>query len=321
MVVAPHANGVEATGTALPVHEAYLSAPVPGKIASIPVVLGQAVKKGDVLMRFDPQGYALTVEQATAGVAAATVQADQAANELERVGRLVKAKVVPGANYDQIKAAAEAAEAAKRGAEAGMKQAQKALADSVLRAPFDGVVDGILKEVGEYAPAMPPTMLIKLVDASSLEIQTFLPESRGDLVEVGDLAEVEIQSAGVKTQGRVTFVSNRIQPGTQTFEVRVEIGNRGGKIKGGAFARVVFGEHAAPEIVLSSANVVRAGDGSAHVFVVDGETARRVAVTLGETRDPERVVVQSGLALGQRVITSDLSALSDGDRVEAATHN
>jgi RND family efflux transporter MFP subunit len=231
------------------------------------------------------------------------------------VERLVSAKVAPGANYDQIKASHDAAQAQQKVAEAALKQAQKALSDSRLRAPFDGIVDMILKEVGEYAPSMPPTMLLKIVDASSLVIQLHLPESRAQDVEEGMSATVEIESAGITTPGKVVFVSNRIQPGTQTFEVRIEIGNQGQKIKAGAFTRVTL---AAPvegsSIVLPTRVIQKSENGAAYVFVVENGAARKLAVTLGESQG-EDTVVTGGLERDHVVISSNLADLSDGDPV------
>jgi HlyD family secretion protein len=306
---------IEATGTALPIREALLSAAVPGRITDIPVKLGQKVKKGETLLRLDPYGFSLGVAQAEAALAAAKVQADQATRELERMERLVSAKVAPGASYDQIKASHDAAQAQQKVAEAALKQAQKALADSSLRAPFDCTVDAILKEVGEYAPSMPPTMLLKIVDVSSLVIQLYLPESRAKDVKEGMSATVELESAGITTQGRVVFVSNRIQPGTQTFEVRIEIANQGQKIKGGAFARVTLAEpQERAGFILPTRVIQKSEDGAAYVFVVENGTARKVAVTLGESKG-EGTLITGGLDRQHLIITSDFADLSDGDPV------
>ena len=64
-------------------------------------------------------------------------------------------------------------------------------------------------------------MVSKIVDSSSLEVQVFLPESEAPFVRVGQKARVAIESAQVKAEGEVIFVSDRIQPMTQNFEIRI----------------------------------------------------------------------------------------------------
>jgi HlyD family secretion protein len=310
--------GLEATGTALPVREAVLSAAVPGRISQIPVVRGQRVPARHPLVRLESYGYSLGVQQAEAAVAAATVQAEQAKRELDRAQRLVDAKVAPGATYEQVESAHRAAVAHKQMAEAGLRKAKKALADSTVRAPFDCTVDLILKEVGEYAPSMPPTMLIKVVDASELEVQVFLPERRAGDIGPGHAAQVRIDSAGVESRGEVVFVSNRVQPGTQTFEVRVRIPNPGERIKGGAFARVSFSEAGDAPILVPAAAIVRDGD-EAFVFVAVGGNARRLPVTLGESSE-RGTQITAGLDGERRVIVSGLMELADGDPIVAEIH-
>ncbi|RME27424.1 MAG: efflux RND transporter periplasmic adaptor subunit, partial [Deltaproteobacteria bacterium] len=216
----PFTSYIESSGTTLPARESFLSLPVPGTIERILVERGQAVKKGQVLLRLDQSGFRLGVEQAKAALAAAKAGFGTLDTQMKRFDRLLANKAVPRADYDKVKAQYDAAAAQLAMAEVGLKQAEKALRDSELRAPYDGVITMILKEVGEYAPSMPPTMLMKIVDSSTLQVQTFLPEVEAPFVSVGDEAQVTVDSAGYTGTARVTFVSPRLEPGTHTFEVR-----------------------------------------------------------------------------------------------------
>lgn len=310
------AANVEATGTALPVRESYLSSPVPGTVDRIYVRRGQRVKKGEALLRFDPAGFVFGVEQAQAGVDGAEVMFRQAAHELKRVGRLKEAKVATGANLDQVQAGHDGAHAQLAGAEAALKRAKQALADSVLRAPYDGTVDGILKEIGEYAPAMPPTMLAKIVDCSSLTVQAYLPEGDSATVIEGQEVEVEIDSVKVTTKGQITFASNRLQPGTRTFEVRVAIANPEEKIKAGSFARLRISPDLSAEQVWLPLSALRdIQDDGAAVFISRDGVLERAFVQIGR-REDERAEVLSGLHARQVVIISNDPDLAPGQRVE-----
>lgn len=234
------ASGIEVRGTALAARESYLSAPVPGIIDEILVKRGESVKKNHPLVLLDKRGFNLGVQQAQAALDAAAAQEEQLVTEIARVRELLASDAAPVATLEQLLANQKGARASVRMAQAALGQARKAASDAVVRAPYPGVITEILKQKGENAPAMPPTMLVKIVDTSSLEIQTFLPESEAQNVKVGDAARVRIDSAKVDRKGKVIFVSNSISPGTRSFEVRVQLDNPKGVVKAGAFARVTF---------------------------------------------------------------------------------
>jgi len=313
-------SAIEASGTALPVRESMLSLPVPGMIKQILVERGQRVNKGQVLLRLDQVGFRLGVEQARAAVAAARVGFASLETQMKRFDRLLANKAVPRANYDKIKAQYDGAAAQLAMAEAGLKQAEKALRDSELRAPYQGEITMILKEIGEYAPAMPPTMLMKIVDSSTLVVQTFLPESESPFVAVGRSAEVHIDSADYSGPARVSFVSPRLEPGSQTFEVRLELDNPGTRIKAGAFCRVRLVRRELEQALLAPLRAVLREGGKDFLYLLEDGRARRVEVKLGETSG-DRVLVLEGPQPGARVITSALDRLRPGQAVAAAGRN
>ena len=205
---------IEVTGTALPIRESYLSGAVAGTIKQIKVDEGDRVQQGQLLLQLDKRGFQLMVQQGRAGLAAAKAQLGATELELARVEKLVVSEVAPRATYDRIKAQHEAAQAQVQMARAQLAQARKALGDSSIRAPYDGVITEVLKEQGEFAPSMPLTFLLKLVDTSSLEVQVFMPEEVAAEIVVGTEAEVALESAGVKTSGASEAArKSRVGPG------------------------------------------------------------------------------------------------------------
>jgi RND family efflux transporter MFP subunit len=312
------ASQVQVTGKALALREGYLSLSVPGRIDKISVKLGDRVKKGQVLARLDRQGYELGVQQAQAALDGANAATDQLTTELSRVEQLLSEGAAPSAAKDDLMAKDKGAKAQSRMATAALAQAQKALKDSVLRAPFDGVITDILKEVGEQAPAMPPTMLMKIVDTSELDVQVFVPEASSRFVKEGVHAAVTVDSANVTTQGEVVFVSNAILQGTRTFEVRIRIANPDDKIKAGAFARVRLAEESRQDAILIPVSTLSRDEKDVpYVFVADKGRAKRITVALGSP-EGDRVLVRSGLTAGQKVITTDIANLSDGQPIVEA---
>ncbi len=311
----PFTTHIEATGTALASRESYLSCPVPGRIEEILVERGEKVVEGQVLVRLDQKSYRLGLQQAQAGLTAASSQVQQVQQELDKLEPLYEKGAVARAEIERLETQIKGASAQVGMASAGKKQAKKALDDSVLRAPYDGVITDVYHEVGEIATAMPPTMLAKIVDAATLEVQVFLPEDASPYVQVGTEAEVTVESADLVLTGEVIFVSDVIQPVTHNFEVRVRLDNAGGTIKAGAFSRVSLVRQSLESAVLVPITSVRRdGDDRPFVFVVLDGRAQKRDVVLGE-QVGSRVLVGKGLAPGEVLVTAGHEDLLDGQKV------
>ncbi|RJO63242.1 MAG: efflux RND transporter periplasmic adaptor subunit [Myxococcales bacterium] len=311
----PYTLKISTTGTALPARESYLACEVPGIIAEILVKEGDRVKKGQALLRFNREGYRLSVEQAEAGVAASKAQADQMKIEYERALKLRESDATARASLERVKAQYDAAVAGLQAAEVGVKKARKAVADSELRAPYNGTIVMILHEIGEYAPSMPPTMLMKIVDTSSLDVQVFLPEDQAANLAVGAPAEIEMESVGAKMEGKVSFVSNRVEMGAQSVETRIHLDNPEGRIKGGAFARVTLTARTYEEAILAPVRAVRRDEqGRPYVFLAVEGKAKRTSISLGGS-EQARILILDGLKAGDALITTGLDDLMDGDAV------
>jgi RND family efflux transporter MFP subunit len=311
-----HVQNLVLSGKALAKKESTLSLSVSGMIKEIPVQLGDRVKAGDVMLKLDRQNYVLGVQQAEAGLAAAVAQSEMLENEMVRLRNLVKENAAPAASIDDLTAQKKGANAQVQISKSNLDKARKALKDSVLRAPFDGVVTNIMVEKGEQCYAMPPTMLMTIVDASTLEVQVFVPEEASSKVRVGDGATVTIDSVGVATEGVVTFVANTISQGARTFEVRVEVGNADLNIKAGAFARVNLNQDAATNVIfVPVAAVKRDENDEPYIFKVHRSIVHKQPVTLGPMEDT-RVIIREGLVDGDEIVVSTGAGnVIDGQRV------
>jgi membrane fusion protein (multidrug efflux system) len=311
----PHTFSIEVSGKTLAVRESVLSLGVSGLIKQIPVTLGDEVRKGQVLLKLDQKGFLLNVRQAEAGLKGAKATLDQLAVEITRVEKLLKENAAPSATLDDLTSQHKGASAKVEMAETSLEQALKSLKDSVLRAPYDGVITEIYKEEGEQAPTMPSTMLMKIVDTSSLEVQVFVPEDASPFVRLGGSAEVTVDSAGVTTTGKIVFVSNSISSGARSFETRVRIENNNSSIKSGAFARVRFEREKTDAVLIPISSIKRDSENQSFVFVSNNGIAEKRNVTLGAT-DGAEVIVMNGLKEKENLIVSETSGISSGQTVD-----
>lgn len=314
LAVTPEAyeTAIEVSGKALAAKQSMLSLEVPGIVKQILVERGDRVKKGQALLRLDRAGFLLGIRQAEAALVGANAATAQLETEIARIKRLLAEGAAPSASLDDLNAKYKGASAQAQMARVSLQQARKALRDSELRAPYNGVITDVLIEKGEQSTSMPPTILMSIVDASSLEVQVFVPEEEAPFVHVGNQAKVTVDSVGLVTSGKVVFVSDAISPGARTFEVRVRIDNTDGKIKAGAFARVRMEQDKQDNAVLLLVSYVKRDEKDRpYVFVADNGRAKKKMLVLGPM-DGARVLVKSGLERGELLIVSDTAGLADG---------
>jgi RND family efflux transporter MFP subunit len=329
---------VEATGTLAADDEASLSFKVPGRVVAISVDLGTLVRKGDAIGRLDTSDYELKVSQAQASLqqararlglnpagedtrvdlqATGTVRQakavlDESRANRERMVRLAETGVIARAELDRYESEYRVAEARYQDAieEVRNRQAvllqraselaitRQQLADTVLRAPFDGAISERVAASGEYVAAGAP--VAKLVRISPLRMRAEVPEREAAGLTTGSSVEVMVEGAGSAT-GRVARISPVITERSRVLTVEIEVDNSRGALRPGGFARAKIGtEVSAPAVVVPESAVV-AYAGAEKVFLVSEGKAVEKLVTTGR-HEGGRVELLSGLEANEMVV-------------------
>lgn len=331
---------VEATGTLAADDEASLAFKVPGRVVAVTVDLGTLVRKGDVVARLDTADHELRVRQAEAALqqararlgldpagestrveieATGTVRQakavlDEAAANRNRAVKLVESGVMSRAELDRAESAYRVAEARYQDAieevrnrQAVLMQraselqiARQQLADTVLRAPFDGAISERIAASGEYLAAGAP--VATLVRITPLRMQAQVPEREASGLVTGRAVEVTVEGAGSAT-GRIARISPVIAERTRVLTVEIEVDNARGALRPGGFARAkIATEVASPSVVVPESAVV-AFAGAEKVFVVvDGKASEKL-VTTGR-REAGSIEIVSGIAADDMVVSS-----------------
>jgi RND family efflux transporter MFP subunit len=284
---------------------------------------GDAVTRGMLLARINPADYQERVNQARAQVAEAEAGLARARADAARAEILYQGKALTRPDYDAAAASLAVAEARADAARAQLESAHISLRDGALVAPGDGVVLARKVEVGTLA--QPGMEAFTLADLTRVKAVFGVPDHVVQGIAVGAPLRVTSDAfGGAEFPGRVTAVSPSADAQSRVFNVEVTIPNGDRRLKAGMIASV---EVATPERAdiaagaptVSVAAVVKSSrPGVFAVFVADGPgdtaTARAREVTLGRISG-NRVAVDAGLAVGDRVIVSGASLLDDGDRV------
>jgi len=284
---------------------------------------GDAVTRGTVLAGIDPADYQEKVNQAKAQLAEAEASLAKARPDAERAESLYKNQALTRPDYDAATANLAAAKARAQGARAQLGAAQLSLADTSIVAPADGVVLSRNVEVGSLAGS--GTVGFVLADLTRVKAVFGVPDLLVQRVKIGFPLHVTTDAfVGAEFPGRVTAVSPAADAQSRVFSVEVTIPNPERRLKAGMIGTVEVAAPDAPDVapgspsVSVSAIVKSSRPGAYAVFVADGPddaaAARAREVTLGSISG-NRVAVERGLKVGDRVIVSGASLLVDGDRV------
>lgn len=235
------------TGTVYPRQEAQIAPNASGVIAEILVTEGSMVKKGDVLFRLDTGDLALRRQQAAVALDAARVNLKAVQVEYDRTKAMVAENAVNRAAWDQVEARRDAAAVGVRQADVALSMAQKALSDAAVRSPLDGVITAKLKNAGEMATMMPPTVVIVVQDQSVLELRFRLTERSLTKMKPGEKVRARFEAVGLTRDAQVIRTSPTVDMRTRTIEVVAQIDNHDGALRPGLLADVELTGAAAPD--------------------------------------------------------------------------
>ncbi|HUS65141.1 MAG TPA: efflux RND transporter periplasmic adaptor subunit [Kofleriaceae bacterium] len=221
------------TGTTVPVDRAEVAPSMSAIISKIEVEEGDMVKKGQVLFRLRTTDLSLRVDQAQAGVKSAEVGVGSAKVEFDRMQRLLDKNAIERAQYDRAKAAYDSAKSAADQARVAVSLARRGLSDATVKSPISGVVAAVLKNEGEMATMMPPTVVVVVEDQSKLEVHFRMPEAALATIKEGAKIKATIEALGTTRDATVSRISPAVDPRTRTIEVIADLDNADRSLRSG----------------------------------------------------------------------------------------
>ncbi len=280
------ADRIEALGTARAYESVIITAEVTGRIAKINFADSARVEKGAVLVELDNEKEAAALAAAEANLATQETQN-------KRLQDLVRKRSASQTALD------EQANLLKR-AVAEVAIARANLHERTIKAPFAGQLG--MRQVSLGALTNPGDEIVTLDDLTRIKLDFSVPEvalsslQKGADIEAGSVAYPQ-RSFG----GEVTIVSTRVDPVTRTVVVRAELPNDAALLRPGMLLTVDLLSNRSESLAVPEESLLPLDDKQFVYRVVDGNTAERVAVTIGR-REPGVVEVLDGLRSGDRVI-------------------
>ncbi len=264
-------------------HQATVSAQVSGRVVEVRVDVDDYVEKGAVLLRFRD------TEQ-RAAYKAALARYEEARAEFRRVKEVYEKKLVARAAYDR-------AEAALKAARAELERAREALDNTVVRAPYTGIVVKRHIQPGEHARV--GQKLMTGLSLESLRATTHVPQGLVNQVRRNRRATITLPNGEVVTTERLV-ISPYADPATHTFQVRASLESGRAGIYPGMFVKMAFRVGESRRVVVPRRAVAYRSEVTA-VYVVAGDAVRLRQVRLGRRLDGDRQVVLAALKAGEAV--------------------
>ena len=333
-------TGLNASGYVTARRQATVSSKITAKVVEVLVEEGMKVQEGQVLARLDDTNIKTSLRLAEAQLVSATnalaetrVRVREADQELQRQTGLVANKIATQADFDHAEAAFLALKAHLEQQQADVTVAEKQVAywdqqmdDTIIRAPFAGIVTSKNAQPGEMISPISAgggftrTGICTIVDMDSLEIEIDVNESYINRVRAAQPVEATLDAyADWKIPCKVIAIIPTADRQKSTVKVRVGFDKLDLRILPEMSVKVAFREAdgsgpAAGRTVIVPKTAVQQREGRDVVLVLTSGHAERRAVTVSQTRLDE-VVISAGVSAGERVIVDPPSGLADGATV------
>jgi len=293
-----------ATGTIFPEYESKIGPKISGTIEIVYVDEGDKVQKGQPLVQLDQKNWLIVVRQGQAAVRVAEAQLKEAEAKVEnlkkekkRLANLLKKNVISQQKYENL------------------AMAEQKLSDTVIIAPFSGLVVKRFINQGEYVSTMPPSPLFLIMNIDKVKAEISLPEIHIARIHIGNPVEVTVDTyPGIIFRGKVSTINPMVDPVSRAFIVKVEIPNKDHRLKFGMFARVTIYPKIHKDALIVPFKSVMKRAGTTVVFVIDGNRVRLRAVTAGITNEREIEVID-GLKEGEEVVIEGHYGMADKTKV------
>lgn len=278
---------------------------MPGTLISLNVKAGQSVQTGQILGKVDDGG----MSQQLASI---QTQYELAKTTFERQKRLWDQKI--GSEIQYLQAQTQMISLSK-----SVNQMKAQIAKTLIKAPFNGVVDEVFVERGQVVAASPQG-LMRIVNLSQMYVSTAIPEAYVGKVKVGTPVQAAITSIGKEYQGKIRQVAKTINPANRSFGIEVSVPNPQGLLRPNQVAKLKIVDYTKASAITVPTNIIQQ-DANSNKFVYiiteaksNAGVAKKVMIKVGQNANNVTEII-SGLNKGDVIVTEGANILSDGMKV------
>ena len=294
-------------GTVDAVNQATVSAQTSGEVIGIEYDVDDFVNQGDIIVRLKDTQQKAGLRQARASVEEAAAKLREGEQEYARVKGVFDRKLVAKAQLDKATAALKSAQARLSAARASVVRATEQQENTLIRAPYSGLVTHRHVELGEFVNVGQP--LMTGVSLDSLRINVDVPQRQINRIRAHNEARLIPDGAGfgaVPIAGLTFFPF--ADPATNTFKVRVNLAQKVVGLFPGMFVKVAFTIGEAEHLMVPENAVAYRGEVTG-IYVIDAQAAAHFRhIRLGHSTGDGKRVVLAGLSEGEQIALDPIAA-------------
>ena len=303
------------SGSMSPIVQATLKSKVGGEVELVPLREGQDVREGEVLARIDTRNLQAQYDRQLAAVDRARADLDLATLNRDKNRVLLDQHYISQNTYEATESAYAGMVANLKLAEADARLAKIGLEDAVIRAPFAGTVAKRHVQPGEKV-SMDST-IVTLVDLRQMVLEAAVPAADIPAVQIGQPAKFKVGGFGSREfVGEVQRINPITADGSRAITIYIAVPNPNRALKGGMFAQGALTLDTTEPVLAVPQRAVHAEAGATYVYTLRDEKIARTNVRVGAAGPGATFVeVREGLAAGDRVIVTEITAAQVGQKV------
>jgi membrane fusion protein, multidrug efflux system len=301
-----------------PIAQADVGSKTLGVLDAVFVDRGDKVSRGQIVALVRPSDLPDQLNSARSTLMQTQASLSLAKTNFERASKLAPSGVVSQQELQTATTALAAAEAAESTAKSNAAALATRLGETRIESPLDGVV--AVRRLDPGALVGPPGggAIVTVVRTDTLRVFITVTEKEIQGVAVGKDAHVELDALpGKSVTGKVVRMSPTLDPQTRTLDAEVQVANPDGALRPGMFGRGSIVVEVHPRAVVVPSQAVQITDGKKFVYVLDGDKARRRAISTG-VDEGAWLEVLSGIKEGEEIVTAGIDTLGDGSQVRVA---
>lgn len=313
---------ISAIGAVTPIQTVAVRGQVSGTLLKVAFQEGDEVQSGQLLFQIDPRPFQAALDMAQANLAKDRAQLVNARQQVTRYQQLVQNNLATEEQFDQLKANADAAEAAIVADSAAVQTARLNLEYTTIKAQIAGRTGSLLLREGNLVPVNGATPLVVVNQIRPIAVSFSVPQKYLDDIQRfsarGHLA-VEIrptEDTSAVQLGTLTFINNQVDTTTGTIQLKATFANADRKLWPGEFVAARLVLNVERDVLTIPSQAVMTGQSGSYVYLVNPDrSVRTQEVTVGRSAG-DFVVIEKGLARGQMVVTDGQLRLVPGAKVE-----
>src|SRR5712671_2165562 len=296
---------------------------ITGELTGVFFKEGDDVQKGQLIFTLDKRPLEADVRRAEGALARDEAQAKNALSEQRRYESLVKAGVVSTQEYDRVESNAAAMEAAVRADKGALENAKVQLVYSSIYSPINGRTGNLLVHQGNMIKANDVPALVNINQVEPIYVTFTVPQQYlADVKQYSRSGSLPVQavipgdSRGT-IAGKLSFIDNTVDPSTGTIKLKGVFANSDRRLWPGQFVDAYLTLKTQSNALVIPSQAIQNGQQGTFVYVIKGDdTVEARTITTSETQQAGQVIVQKGLAVGERIVTDGQLRLVPGAKVQ-----